>query len=140
MSYDIKYKVYDDFKEFAQNELRGMNRKLSVCGFDDMSEATDTHLRLRLLNITRADESLFRKIREYARDAKLTTDEDISTGNIGYVAYIPWNVSRKKTRQTSKPGAPSTVKLMMWTMVLMGTITVAAFTTTWDQWVVLYPA
>lgn len=139
MSHVVKSEVYDEFKQYAIENMRDTNRKLNVCAFDEMDEATDTHLKLRIKNMVEVKEDLFKKVREYMPGAVLKSYKDISTGNHGYMALIPWRASRGGSGPTNSTRKPSTVKLIFWTTILVGTITTAMFTTTLEQWLLYNP-
>ena len=143
MTSDIKYNEYDNFKEFVREKLSKKNRKIAIESFDDMAEATDTHLKIRVLNVTKGTGSLFDQVEQYKDGASLVVSDDLNSGKSKYTAYIPWGTKKKKKKHKHShdddDDEPSTVLPMVYCMALCATLTVAAFTTTTEQWTTLYP-
>ena len=144
MTSNIQYEEYDNFKEFVRSNLSRKNRKIAIESFNDMAEATDTHLKIRVLNVTKGTGSLFDQVEKYKDGASLVVSEDLNTGKSKYTAYIPWGTKKKKKKHKHShddddDDEPSTIMPMVYCMALCATLTMAAFTTTAEQWTTLYP-
>ena len=140
MASDAKFKTYDKFKEYIRDEVaKGKNRKITVEPFNDMAEGTDTHLKIRLFNVTSGSGSLYKKVEEFDDGVKLRSEKSVQNGSDKYYAYVPWTTKKKKKKKYSSDDddKPSIVMPLVYCMALCATLTIASLTTTWEQWTTL---
>ncbi len=142
--HERKAAVYDRFADYVRDKMRSRhNPNLSVREFALMGPSGVTHLDLRLENVKNAKKKLYDLVEQFDSRAFLDTQEDIQTGNLIYVAHVPFKSEEKRSHRShqsrsSGSGPPSTGILMAYIMMLMLLMIVGVWKTTWGEWAFMF--
>ena len=142
--HERKAAVYDRFADFVRDKMRSRdNPNISVREFDLMGRSGVTHMDLRLENVDKGNKKLYNLVEQFDPRAFLDTKEDIQTGNLIYVAHIPFKGEEKRSHRShrSRSGsgdAPSTGVLMGYVMMLLVLLILAVWKTTWSEWAFMF--
>jgi hypothetical protein len=138
--HELKAEVYDRFADYVRDKMRTRdNPNISVREFDLMGRSGVTHMDLRLENVDRGNKKLYTLVEAFADTAFLDTKEDIQTGNLIYVAHIPFKSKERRRHRNhhshhSSDGAPSTNILMFYVFLFMILLLLAVWKTEWTEW------
>lgn len=138
--HERKAAVYDRFADFVRDKMRSRdNPNLSVREFALMGPSGVTHMDLRLENVDKGKKKLYDLVEQFDSRAFLDTKEDVQTGNLIYVAHVPFKSEEKRSHRSHRHQSdgeepPSTGILMAYVMMLMLMMIVAVWKTTWSEW------
>ena len=97
--HERKAEVYDRFADYVREKMRSRdNPNISVREFDLMGKSGVTHMDLILENVSKGNKKLYGLVEEFDERAFLDTKEDFQTGNLIYVAHIPFKTEEKRHR------------------------------------------
>jgi len=136
--HDRKADVYDRFADYVREKMRGRdNPNISVREFDLMGRSGVTHMDLVLENVSKGTQKLYKLVEQFDERAFLDTKEDIQTGNLIYVAHIPFKSKEKKRHHhhhNGEEGPPSTNLLMLYVFLFMILIIIGVIKTSANEW------
>lgn len=137
--HDRKAEVYDRFADFVREKMRTRdNPNISVKEFDLMERSGVTHMDLVLENVSKGNKKLYALVEQFDSRAFLDTKEDFRTGNLIYVAHVPFKAEERHHRHghTSEVSSlpPSTNILMLYVFLFMVLIIIGVAKTEWSEW------
>lgn len=138
--HERKAEVYDRFADYVRDKMRTRdNPNISVREFDLMGKSGVTHMDLRLENVDKGNKKLYNLVEQFDDRAFLDTREDFQTGNLIYVAHIPFTSESKhhhhhRHRSSGASPPPNTNVLMLYIFMFMLLIILGVWKTEWSEW------
>lgn len=126
--------LYDAFADFIRDRVRDrINPKLGIRAFNALREPSVTHMCIPLENVAEGHSKLFTRIEEFKPNTILKTEEVVETGAPLFVAYVPFNVTKKKKNNHTTITQSSYVPQLCVVGYFICLI-IAILKTEWRQW------
>lgn len=137
--HELKAEVYDRFADYVRDKMRTRdNPNISVREFDLMGKSGVTHMDLRLENVDKGNKKLYNLVEQFDDRAFLDTREDFQTGNLIYVAHVPFTTEPKhhhhKHGSSGAVAPPNTNVMMLYIFMFMLLIILGVWKTEWSEW------
>lgn len=144
----LKATIYDQFEDYVSRSVKDeSNPDISLQAFDKLREPGPTHVSIALQN-AKPTKELFEAIEKFRPGTKVDTEEHIPTGGHVLVAHIPWRtrgggagVGKRGVSwggSYDSSGAPDSRILYAYLGLMMLTVGVALFKTSWSDWRFLF--
>lgn len=131
--------AYDAFCDYVRDKMRDRdNPQLALREFDLRQPAGVTHALFDLENVRVGSEKLFERVKQFRPGAKLQTREDTNTGNMIYVAHIPYGKRHNKSKHHhsshKRISPPNPHLLFLYIFLLMCLALFASLKTSGAEW------